>query len=129
VSGDRLVNPLARARGLGSAKSGLAHWRSQRVTAVALALLLPWFAWFALGLLQGDWLIAREAVARPHNALLLAAFCLSALWHAQLGLQVVIEDYVHGPAREIVLQLAVKFLFVLAALLALLSIGRIHFSA
>lgn len=123
-----LRDPLARARGLGSAKDGVGHWWLQRMTAVALMLLTPWFAWFALGMIGGDQIAARERIADPVSACLLSAFVLALLWHARLGLQVVIEDYVHG-WQEIALQVASKFAYALAAIAALLAIARIVVTA
>ncbi|TNJ34709.1 succinate dehydrogenase, hydrophobic membrane anchor protein [Arenimonas terrae] len=123
-----LRNPLARAKGLGSAKDGTTHWWNQRLTAVALALLTPWFVVFAVGLLGADQATVRGAIAQPVTATLLAAFVLSLFWHARLGLQVVVEDYLHG-AAEVVLQIAIKFAYALAAIASLLAIGRIVFTA
>jgi succinate dehydrogenase / fumarate reductase membrane anchor subunit len=123
-----LRNPLARAKGLGSAKGGTTHWWNQRLTAVALALLTPWFVVFAVGLLGADQATVRGAIAQPVTATLLAAFVLSLFWHARLGLQVVVEDYLHGTA-EVVLQVAIKFAYALAAIASLLAIGRIVFTA
>jgi succinate dehydrogenase / fumarate reductase membrane anchor subunit len=123
-----LRNPLARAKGLGSAKDGTTHWWHQRLTAIALALLTPWFVVFAVGLIGADQAAVQGAIARPLTATLLAAFVLSLFWHARLGLQVVVEDYIHG-ALEVVLQIAIKFVYALAAIAALLAIGRIVFTA
>ena len=123
-----LRNPISRARGLGSAKDGTGHWWNQRLTAIALALLTPWFVVFAVGLLGVGQDEVRGAIARPLTATLLAAFVLSLFWHARLGLQVVVEDYVHG-AAEVVLQVIIKFVYALAAIAALLAIGRIVFTA
>ena len=123
-----LRNPLARAKGLGSAKDGTTHWWNQRLTAVALALLTPWFVVFAVGLLGADQATVRGAIAQPITATLLAAFVLSLFWHARLGLQVVVEDYLHG-AAEVVLQVAIRFAYALAAIASLLAIGRIVFTA
>ena len=123
-----LRDPLALARGLGSAKDGVGHWWLQRTTAVALMLLTPWFVWFALGMIGGDHIAARERIAQPLNACLLSAFVLALLWHARLGLQVVIEDSVHG-WQDIALQVASKFAYALAAIAALLAIARIVVTA
>jgi len=123
-----LRNPLGKAKGLGSAKDGVAHWWHQRLTAIALALLSPWFVVFAVGLIGADQGAVQAAIARPLTATLLAAFVLSLLWHARLGLQVVIEDYLHG-AKELVAQVLVKFAYALAAIASLLAIGRIVFTA
>lgn len=121
-------HPLARAKGLGSAKDGLNHWWMQRLTAIALALLSPWFVVFAVGLIGADQMAVRAAIAQPVTATLLLAFALALFWHARLGLQVVIEDYIHG-ALEVALQIAVKFVYALAAIASILAIGRIVFSA
>lgn len=123
-----LRNPLARAKGLGSAKNGTSHWWHQRLTAIALALLTPWFVIFAVGLLGADQATVRLAIAQPLTATLLAAFVLSLFWHAQLGLQVVVEDYLHGWS-EVALQVAIRFAYALAAIASLLAIGRIVFTA
>ena len=123
-----LRNPLARAKGLGSAKDGTGHWWSQRLTAIALALLTPWFVVFVLAVAGIGQAALRDAISQPMTASLLAAFMLSLLWHARLGLQVVVEDYVHG-WLEVALQVAIKFTFAFAAIASLLAIGRIVFTA
>ncbi|GAB2550745.1 succinate dehydrogenase, hydrophobic membrane anchor protein [Rhodanobacter koreensis] len=118
-------NPLKTARGLGSSQSGVGHWWTQRVTAAALVLLGLWFVATVLCLLHADYATAHAAVARPWNALLLIAFVLTMFWHAVLGLQVVIEDYVHIRWKEVVLLVAIKFLAVLGALASVLAVLRI----
>jgi succinate dehydrogenase / fumarate reductase membrane anchor subunit len=118
-------NPLKVARGLGSSQSGVGHWWSQRVTAAALVLLGVWFVATVLCLLHADYTTARAAVAKPWNALLLIAFVLTMFWHAVLGLQVVIEDYVHVRWKEVALMVAIKFLAVLGALASVLAVLRI----
>jgi len=120
-----LRNPLKRARGLGSAQSGVGHWWTQRVTAAALVLLGAWFVVTVLCLMHTDYDGARAIVAKPWNALLLIAFVLTMFWHAVLGLQVVIEDYVHTRWKEVVLLVAIKFLAVLGALASVLAVLRI----
>lgn len=122
-----LRHPLARVRGLGSAKDGTRHWVAQRVTAVALFPLVAWFVIAAFGL--GDYADARGFLAQPLNAVLTAALVICGFYHAHLGLQVVIEDYVHLRWLEVVLQVAVRFLAFLAALASLLAIVRIALGA
>lgn len=123
-----LRNPLARAKGLGSAKDGTSHWWHQRLTAIALLLLTPWFVILMVGLLGDDLAVVRATLAQPLTAILMTAFVLSLFWHARLGLQVVIEDYLHG-GTELLLQVVVKFVYALAAIASLLAIGRIFFTA
>ncbi|MHB1271571.1 MAG: succinate dehydrogenase, hydrophobic membrane anchor protein [Rhodanobacter sp.] len=125
MSANELRDPLKAARGLGSAKSGTDHWWAQRITAAALVVLGIWFVILVLGLLHADYATAHYTVGRPWNAVLLIAFAVTAFWHAALGLQVVIEDYVHTRWREISLLVLVKFLAVLGALVSVLAVLRI----
>jgi len=118
-------DPLKVARGLGSSQSGVGHWWAQRMTAAALVLLGVWFVVTVLCLLHADYATARAAVAKPWNALLLIAFVLSMFWHAVLGLQVVVEDYVHTRWKEVLLLVVIKFLAVLGALASVLAVLRI----
>jgi succinate dehydrogenase / fumarate reductase membrane anchor subunit len=93
--------PLSRARGLGSAKTGTEHWWLQRVTAIAnipLVLFMIGFVVTHLGASRAE-LVA--SVHHPIIAIFLALAFLSVLWHMRLGMQVVIEDYVHKPALKL----------------------------
>ena len=123
-----LRDPLATVRGLGSARHGVQHWWAQRMTAVALMLLTPWFVWLVLNVAGQEICVVRAYIAHPVNATLLLAFVISLLWHARLGLQVVVEDYVHG-ALELTLQIVIKLAYALAAIAAVIAIGRIAFTA
>lgn len=129
MSAKDLQHPIKRARGLGSAQSGADHWWTQRVTAIALVLLGLWFVITVLRVVHGDYASARALVARPWNALLLIAFVVTMFWHAVLGLQVVIEDYVHTRWKEVFLMVLVKFLAVLGALASVLAVLRIALGA
>jgi succinate dehydrogenase / fumarate reductase membrane anchor subunit len=120
-----LRSPLKNALGLGSARQGSHHFIVQRVTAVALAFLVLWFIWIVLKLLHMDYAGAHALVAQPWNAVLLLAFVVAVFWHSQLGLQVVIEDYVHTRGMALFLQLAVQFFCFLGAAASVLAILRI----
>jgi succinate dehydrogenase / fumarate reductase membrane anchor subunit len=120
-----LRTPLKNALGLGSARQGAHHFIVQRVTALALVFLGAWFVWTVLSLLHLDYAGAHALVARPLNAVLLLAFVVTVFWHAQLGLQVVIEDYVHARGSQLALQIAVKFLCFLGAAASVLAILKI----
>ena len=98
-----MTNPLARARGRGSAKSGVHHWLAQRVSAVMLIFLVAWLIYAAFALAGADHAAARSFLAQPFNTALAILLVAALLYHAMLGLQVVIEDYVHQPALEVVL--------------------------
>jgi succinate dehydrogenase / fumarate reductase, membrane anchor subunit len=121
-------DPLAQARGLGSAKDGTHHWTVQRITALALLFLVPWFIYFSVSLLGADFVSVRTTIAKPLNATLLLSFVIAMFWHARLGLQVVIEDYIHG-WQEVSLQLITKLVYAISAIAAIVAIGRIVFSA
>ena len=120
-----LQTPLKRARGLGSAKDGTHHFVVQRITALALVPLALWVIWVALELVRADYAHARAIVHQPCAAILLTAFVIATFWHAQLGLQVVIEDYVNSRWLEVTAQLVVKFFCAVGALASVLSIVRI----
>ena len=120
-----LRTPLSRARGLGSAKSGTGHWWWQRVTAVLLAVLVPWLIGLLVSMVGADMDSARNVIAKPWNLIVLAAFVIAAFWHARLGIQVVIEDYVHTRWVEVTLQLLVTFACALGALASLYAVGHI----
>ena len=117
--------PIARARGLGSGKSGTEHFWVQRVTAVVLALLVPWLIGLLVSLVGAELDAVRATIARPWNAILLVGFVVALFWHAKLGIQVVIEDYVHTRGTEITLHLLNILACTLGALASLYAIGRI----
>jgi succinate dehydrogenase / fumarate reductase, membrane anchor subunit len=122
---DDFRTPLKVARGLGSGKTGTGHWWWQRITAVLLVVLVPWLVGLLVSLIGADLDAARISIARPWNAIPLAAFVIAAFWHAKLGMQVVIEDYVHVRWVEVTLQLLVTFACALAALASLYALGHI----
>ncbi|MFI5000393.1 MAG: succinate dehydrogenase, hydrophobic membrane anchor protein [Reyranellales bacterium] len=125
MNGD-LRTPLARARGLGSARAGVGHWWAQRLTAIALIPLVVWFAISLVMLSGADFAMARAWIGSPLVMVLLILTIGVGLHHGQLGLQVVIEDYVHSDGRKLALIVIVKFiaaLFGLGAILAILRIG------
>lgn len=121
--------PLKSARGLGSAKYGTEHFVVQRVTAVALVFLCLYVLGLIVSWIGGDYASVRASVAHPCNAVLLSAFVIAMFWHARLGLQVVVEDYVHAPLLAAATQIAIVFVCVLAALASVLAIIRIALGA
>jgi succinate dehydrogenase / fumarate reductase membrane anchor subunit len=126
-----LDTPLHRVQGLGPSHSGVKHFWRQRVTAAALVPLSIWFAWAALGLVgaseaQTLGFLTRSAFGMPVNAILIGALILIALYHMVLGLQVVIDDYVHGEGAKIALMLFIRaaaFAVGAATLFALIRIA------
>lgn len=121
-----LRTPLKKVRGLGSARSGVEHWWQQRITALALIPLALWFVWSALGLLGASLADARGFVAAPVNAVLLVLAILALNAHSYLGLQVVVEDYLHGEAVRLASLVLLKFVHIVlatAGVLAVLSVA------
>jgi succinate dehydrogenase / fumarate reductase membrane anchor subunit len=117
--------PLARARGLGSAGVGSHEWWRQRVTAIALVPLTFWFA-LSLGSLRGmEHAAVVHWIKDPWNSVLLLSFIIAAAYHAVLGLQVVIEDYVHIDWIKIFGLLAVRLVFFFLGLAACYATLRI----
>jgi len=117
--------PVARARGLGSGKTGTGHFWWLRVTSVALVPLFAWFIGTLVSLVGADLTTVQTVLARPFNAIAFALFAITTFWHAKLGLQVVIEDYIHQRGLEIALQLLVTFACAAGALASLYAIARI----
>jgi succinate dehydrogenase / fumarate reductase membrane anchor subunit len=120
-----LVHPLAKVLGLGSAKSGVHHWWLQRITAMALVPLTLWVVWAAVTMAGVDHATVVAWMASPINAALLLIWVVVMLYHAQLGMQVVVEDYVHAPAAALFLHVATKFAVAVGIVVSVLSILRI----
>lgn len=117
--------PISRVRGLGSAKSGTTHWWMQRVTAVALIPLSFWLIYF-LGLsLTAPYQQTLAWLAAPLNTVCIVAWIIAAFYHAALGLQVVIEDYVAAEAPKIISIWVVNLAFLFLAIAALLAVFRV----
>ncbi|MBO1073584.1 succinate dehydrogenase, hydrophobic membrane anchor protein [Roseomonas marmotae] len=120
----RLQSPLARVRGLGSAKGGTHHWWVQRVTSMALLPLTIWFVLSVAGHTGASHDEILAWIGRPFNAVLLLSFVVISFQHAGAGMQVVLEDYVRGEARIFSI-LVVKGLCWILGLAAALAVLRI----
>ena len=120
-----MSTPLARARGLGSAKSGLHHWWHQRVSAVAMVGLVSWMLVLLFSLVEADYQTALNMLAHPVNATVVVLFVAVGLWHASLGLQVVLEDYVANEGVRLIAILAIKMAASVTAILAILSVLKV----
>jgi succinate dehydrogenase / fumarate reductase membrane anchor subunit len=124
---DIMRSPLGRARGLGSARSGREHWWAERVTAVALVPLTIWFIFAVLHLLGSPQPAVAHWAAHPVNTVLLLCLVAATFHHMALGLQVVIEDYIHDEAARMAALLAMKAVCVLLALAAIVSVLKLAF--
>jgi succinate dehydrogenase / fumarate reductase membrane anchor subunit len=117
---------LARVRGLGSAKEGVHHWWMQRVSAIALVPLTLWFVIAVVAHTGSDYVTTRAWLGSPVTFGLMALLIGATFYHAALGLQVVIEDYVHNEGLKIGAVLTIKLaclVLALAAIIALMSIA------
>lgn len=118
--------PLARARGLGSAKSGVGHFIAQRVSALALVVLIPLFVWSIASLPSADYEAARAWIGAPLGAILTLLTLTATFYHMRLGLQTLIEDYIHKPVTKAFLLSANTLIAAglwIAALYAVLAIA------
>lgn len=122
-----LRTPLARVRGLGSAKSGTHHWWMQRLTAVALVPLSLWFVASLVVVVTADYGTAILWLRSPLVAILCCALIVAIFYHGQLGMQVVLEDYVHAEALKLVSIVVVKLVSLLLAAAALFAVLSIAF--
>lgn len=120
-----MKTPLANARGLGSAKSGLAHWWHQRLTAMAMVGLVSWMIYIVISLSGADYTGAIALLSAPVNAAILVLFIIVGFWHAVLGLQVVIEDYISHEGIRFAAIIAIKMIFVLLAVFTLICVLKI----
>lgn len=119
--------PMARVRGLGAAKEGVHHWWMQRLTAIALVPLTLWFVVSVAGLAGMDHATAAAWIGSPPVTVLLVLLIAATLWHAQLGVQVVIEDYVHNEPVKLAALIAVKFAAVVLAVACIVAVLRLAF--
>lgn len=119
---------LGRVRGLGAGHGGTHHWWVQRLTAIALVPLALWFVFVVLHLAGEPRSYVAHWAANPINAALLAALVIAAFHHAQLGLQVVVEDYVHAEMPRLAALLLIKGAAALLGLIALIAVMKLAFS-
>lgn len=126
---DSLTTPLKRARGLGSAKSGVQHWWYQCLTAIVLIPLTLWAFWALVQLPTLDAASAAAFLSTPLQGIGIFALLTAMLWHAKLGLTVVVEDYVHWKTAKIVLLIAIKILAAAGIIATGLAVAKLIISA
>jgi len=125
-----METPLHKVQGLGSSHSGVKHFWRQRMTAAAMVPLAIWFAWSVVGLsgaseVQVLFYLTRSAFGLPLNAILMGAFIVIALYHMVLGIQVIIDDYVHSDGGKIFLMLLMRAFALAVAAASLFALFRI----
>jgi succinate dehydrogenase / fumarate reductase membrane anchor subunit len=123
-----LRSPLGRVRGLGSAKGGTHHWWMQRVTAVILAIVSLYVLWgFFAYAVPGGYDGASYWLREPLTATFVFLFLVVSLYHATLGLQVVIEDYVHAEGIKLLSIILIKFIAGALGILGVIALLKILF--
>lgn len=123
----KLRSDLSRVLGLGSARAGAHHWTHQRLSAIALMPLSLWFVTALLTHMHDDVVDLTNWIRSPFVTVLLIGLIAAMFYHAKLGLQVVIEDYVHAEIAKIGLLIAMKFGCALGALLGIVAVLKISF--
>jgi succinate dehydrogenase membrane anchor subunit len=129
MSADRLRSPLGRALGLGSAKEGVEHWWLQRMTAVALVPLALWFVVALIAHLGADYTVAIAWLRSPLTAVAMILLVIATFVHMGLGVQVVIEDYVHHEGAKIVSLVLVRLGCWALGAAALFAVLRVAFGS
>tara|TARA_B100002019_G_C21184351_1_gene555390 strand:+ start:82 stop:477 length:396 start_codon:yes stop_codon:yes gene_type:complete len=123
-----LKTPMARVSGLGSAKSGTSHWIYQRLTSIANLPLVIWLIWSICTHDFTDYTVFTGWLAEPINSILMILLVISSFYHAVLGSQVIIEDYVHNEGFKILKLVGQRLLYFAFAVACLFSILKIAFT-
>jgi succinate dehydrogenase / fumarate reductase membrane anchor subunit len=118
-------SPIARARGLGAAREGVGHWTRQRLTAIANVLLVLWFVFSAIALAGAGYQEVRAWLASPLSASLMILLLISVFYHARLGVQVAIEDYVHHEGAKLAALAAVTLIAMGLAVACIVAVLKV----
>ena len=121
--------PLARVRGLGSAKEGTDHFWRQRVTGIANLVLVCWALVVLVKIAGADYDTVQRSMAQPQNAIAFLLLILSGVIHMRIGMQTIIEDYVHGEGSKLVALLANTFFAITVGLTCVFAILKLSFGA
>ena len=119
--------PLGKVRGLGSAKEGTGHFWFQRMSAVALVPLVLFFIGLVVSLHGASYAEVKAVLAHPFTALVMALFVLTGVYHMRLGMQVIIEDYIHGEGMKVLLVMLNTFFTVVVGVACVYAILKLSF--
>lgn len=129
MSDVRMETPLGRVRGLGSAEAGAEHWWHERLTSIAAFLLFVWLIASLLRLPDLDHRTLALWLSSPLAAVPMILLILSTFWHLKMGLQVIVEDYVHEEGGKLFWITIINFLALVGAVTALFAVLKIAFAA
>ena len=121
--------PLGKVRGLGSAKEGTEHFWKQRLSAVSNLILVSIVLVLLVKLAGADYLTVKRTLAKPQNAILLLLLVLSGIIHMRLGMQSIIEDYVHSEGRKVIALMLNSFFTLVVGLTCVFAILKLSFGA
>ena len=120
-----LETPLHKVQGLGASHSGTGHFWRERLTSAALIPLSLWFAYAMVGLIDTNEVTIVSFLAKPWNAILMGLFVVISFYHLNLGLQQILDDYVHAPGMKLFLRLVVTVVWIIASVIAVFALVRI----
>jgi succinate dehydrogenase / fumarate reductase membrane anchor subunit len=119
-------SPISKVKGLGSAKSGTTHFIHQRITAIMLVPICIWFVVSIILILKNPEENIPHYVTSPLNLTLLVLFLISFIYHGMLGMQVIIEDYVHCQVLKVIYLIVLYFISVFSIIIGLISVITLH---
>ncbi|MGZ9109079.1 MAG: succinate dehydrogenase, hydrophobic membrane anchor protein [Micavibrio sp.] len=125
---ENLQSPLSVARGAGSAQEGVHHWLHERITAVASIPLMLWLVWSVMQMGVVDYTTFTTWLAQPVNAVLMILSIITIFYHAALGAQVIVEDYIHNECLKMMKLIGLKLFFLGAGIACVFSVLKIAFA-
>lgn len=128
MKSNQYKSPLGRARGMGSAHEGAEHWLWQRITAISNLVLVSWLLWSVVHFQGWDYETFTTWLSAPVNAILMILALLSVFYHAALGSQVIVEDYVSCEVMKTAKLIGIKLFFFAMAVASVFSVLKIAFA-